>query len=66
MLREIIPFGNLVYLHKDITFEIIKHSLGIETKVMKDCIPEIAKKKSILISRVYVTIWTSIIIFLIC
>ncbi len=44
LIREIIPFGNLVSLKKDITFEIIKHSLGIETRVMKDCIPEKDKK----------------------
>ena len=52
----------MVYLKKDITFEIIKHSLGIETKVMKDCIPENAKSKSILISRLFVIMWLSIII----
>ena len=63
LIREIVPFGNLIFFKKDITFEIIKHSLGIETKVMKDCIPETAKNKSILISRIYVAIWLSIIFF---
>jgi len=63
LIKEIIPFGNLLFLKNDITFEIIKHSLGIETNVMKDCIPEKAKEKSILISRMYVFIWVSIILF---
>ena len=63
LIKEIIPFGNLVFLKNDITFEIIKHSLGINTKVMNDCIPEKAKPKSILISRIYVFIWLAIILF---
>tara|TARA_Y100000590_G_scaffold274793_1_gene308495 strand:- start:1777 stop:2778 length:1002 start_codon:yes stop_codon:yes gene_type:complete len=60
LLKEIFPFGNLIYIKNDITFEVIKHSLAIETKVMKDSIPEKAKPKSILISRIYVLIWLSI------
>jgi len=63
LIKEIIPFGNLVFIKNDITFEIIKHSLGINTKVMNDCIPEKAKSKSILISRIYVFIWVSVILF---
>ena len=45
LIKEIIPFGNLVFIKNDISFEIIKHSLGINTKVMNDCIPEKAKPK---------------------
>ena len=63
LIKEIIPFGNLVFIKNDISFEIIKHSLGINTKVMNDCIPEKAKPKSILISRLYVFIWISVILF---
>ena len=63
LIKEIIPFGGLVFIKNDITFEIIKHSLGINTKVMNDCIPEKAKPKSILISRLYVFIWISVILF---
>ena len=63
LIKEIIPFGNLIFLKNDITFEIVKHSLGINTKVMEDCIPEKAKTKSILISRIYVFIWLSVILF---
>ena len=63
LVKEIFPFANLVFIKNDITFEVIKHSLGIETKVMKDSIPEKAKPKSILISRIYVFIWLSLILF---
>ena len=63
LIKEIVPFGNLVYIKNDIIFEIIKHSLGIETKVMKDSIPDKSKPKSILISRIYVSIWLLIILF---
>ena len=41
----------------------ILNSLGIETKVIKDSIPEKAKPKSILISRIYVLTWSLIILF---
>jgi len=63
LIKEIFPFVNLVFIKNDITYEIIKHSLGIETKVMKDSIPEKARSKSILFSRMYVIIWFSVILF---
>jgi len=63
LIKEIIPFGNLAYIKNDISFEVIKHSLGIETKVMKDSIPDKAKPKSIFISRIYVFIWLLVILF---
>ena len=63
LIKEIFPFGNLIFFKNDISFEIIKHSLGIETKVLKDSIPEKARPKSILISRIYVLIWSLIILF---
>ena len=63
LIKEIFPFGNLIFFKNDISFEIIKHSLGIETKVMKDSIPEKARPKSIMISRIYVIIWISVILF---
>ena len=63
LIKEIIPFGNLVYIKNDISFEVIKHSLGIKTKVMKDSIPDKLKSKSILISRIYVFIWLLVISF---
>jgi fatty acid desaturase len=63
LIKEIIPFGNLAYIKNDISLEIIKHSLGIETKVMKDSIPDKVKPKSIFISRIYIFIWLSVILF---
>tara|TARA_Y100000590_G_scaffold46748_1_gene49509 strand:- start:1186 stop:2187 length:1002 start_codon:yes stop_codon:yes gene_type:complete len=63
LIKEIIPFGNLAYIKNDISLEVIKHSLGIETKVMKDSIPDNAKAKSILISRIYVFIWLTVILY---
>ncbi len=62
LIKETFPFANLIFIKNDITFEVIKHSLGVETKVMKDSIPEKSKSKSILISRVYVFIWIAIIL----
>ena len=35
-----LPGINLLTLHKSLHLEIIKHALGINTKVMVDCIPE--------------------------
>ena len=63
LIKEIFHFGNLIFFKNDISIEIIKHSLGIETKVMKDSIPEKARPKSIMISRIYVIIWISVILF---
>ena len=63
LIKEIFPFGNLIFFKNDISFEVIKHSLGIKTKIMKDSIPEKAVRKSILISRIYVFIWLSVILF---
>tara|TARA_Y100000590_G_scaffold440658_1_gene566332 strand:+ start:284 stop:1285 length:1002 start_codon:yes stop_codon:yes gene_type:complete len=63
LIKEIFPFGNLIFFKNDISFEVIKHSVGIETKIMKDSIPEKARPKSILISRIYVFIWLSVILF---
>ena len=60
-LINCIPFADLLYLKNHISFEIIKHSLSIETKVMKECIPDNAKPRAILISRIYLTIWLLII-----
>ena len=39
----------------------MEHALGIQTKVMKECIPEHKKSSCILISRIYVSIWIMII-----
>ena len=61
LLINIIPFGELIFLKHSIALEIIKHALGIRTQVMIDSIPENARSKCILISRIYVVIWILII-----
>ena len=63
LIINIIPFLDLVFFKKHISFEIIQHALGIKTKVMQDSIPENAQPKTIFISRIYVAIWLSIILW---
>ena len=58
---NIIPFGELFFFKNHIAFEIIKHALGIKTQVMLDSIPESMRAKSILNSRIFVTIWILLI-----
>ena len=62
LLMNIIPFGELLFF-KSITFEVIKHAFGVKLNVMIDSIPENARPRAILISRIYVGIWISIIIW---
>ena len=61
MIINIIPFLDLLFFKKHISYEIIQHAFGIKTKVMLDCIPENAHIKSALISIIFVIIWLSII-----
>ena len=63
LIMNLIPFGELLFFKKSIAFEVIKHALGIKTKVMIDSIPENARPRAVLISRIYVGIWISIIIW---
>jgi len=63
LIINIIPFLDLLFFKKHISFEIIQHALGIKTKVMLDCIPENARVKSIIISRIFVIIWSLIIVW---
>ena len=58
-----IPGIGLLNLNKSIQKEIFQHALGIKTKVMKECIPDHKKQSCIFVSRVYVFLWISIIIF---
>jgi fatty acid desaturase len=57
-----LPGINLLTLHKSLHLEIIKHSLGIKTKVMIDCIPEDQRSKCINSSRVFVLLWITILV----
>ena len=63
LLLNLIPFGELLFFKKSIAYEVIKHALGIQTKVMMDSIPENAKTRAVLISRIYILIWLFIIIW---
>tara|TARA_Y100001970_G_scaffold286188_1_gene407770 strand:+ start:2041 stop:3057 length:1017 start_codon:yes stop_codon:yes gene_type:complete len=58
-----IPGMGLLNLHKSLQREIIQHALGIETKVMKECIPKDKKSNCIFVSRLFVFLWSLIIIF---
>ena len=63
LIINIVPFLDLIFFKKHISFEIIQHALGIKTKVMKDSIPENAQPKAIFNSRIYVLIWLTIILW---
>jgi len=63
LIINIIPFLDLLFFKKHISFEIIQHALEVKTKVMLDCIPENARFKSIIISRIFVIIWSLIIVW---
>ena len=58
-----IPGIGLLNLNKSIQKEILQHALGIKTKVMEECIPDHKKQSCIVVSRIYVLLWISIIIF---
>ena len=60
LLLNIIPFAEIFNLFNSNVGEIIKHALGIKTKIMMDSIPEPLRPRCILISRIYVSIWISI------
>ncbi len=56
------PGINLLTLHKSLHLEIFKHALGIQTKVMIDCIPEDQRSKCINSSRIFVLLWITILL----
>ena len=57
-----IPGFGLLNLHRSLHFEILKHALAIETRVMKECIPDHRKASCIRNSRIYVFLWIVIIL----
>ena len=63
LIINIIPFLDLFFFKKHISFEIIQHAIGVKTRVMLDSIPENARAKSVFNSRVIVTVWISIILW---
>ncbi len=58
-----VPGISLLFLHKSLHREILEHALGIETRVMRECIPQSKKKNCIWVSRLFVALWTAIILF---
>ena len=58
-----IPFADLLFPHRLVKYEVLKHSLGIFSPVVKITAPEKEKKKMLWNSRLYVLIWTSVIMF---
>ena len=57
-----IPFTDLLFPHRLIKYEVIKHSLGIFSPVVEITAPIKEKKKMLWNSRLYVLIWISIIL----
>jgi fatty acid desaturase len=57
-----VPGSSFLTLHKSLHLEIMKHAFGVETKVMKDCIPEDKKRDCINSSRLFVLLWLSTIV----
>ncbi len=62
-LIRFIPGYYFLILYKSLHLEIVKHALGIETRVMKECIPKEKKSNCVLSSRIFLFLWLSIIIF---
>ena len=56
-----IPFADLLYPHRLIKFEVIKHAFGFFSPVVKISAPDKEKKKILWNSRFYVLIWIFII-----
>ena len=56
-ILRFIPGYYFFTLHKSLHTEILKHAFGVETKVMKECIPEEKKVNCIRSSRIFVILW---------
>ena len=56
-----VPGISLIFFHKSLHKEIIWHALGLETRVMKECIPDDKKKDCINSSRLFFALWLVII-----
>jgi fatty acid desaturase len=61
LIINIIPFLDLLFFKRHISFEIIQHTIRIKTKVMLDSIPENARANSVFNSRAIVAFWISIV-----
>ena len=58
-----IPFTDLLYPHRLIKYEVLKHAFGKLAPVANISVPKNQKKKIIWNSRLYVFIWVSIFVF---
>jgi len=56
-ILRFIPGYYFFTLHKSLHMEILKHAFGVETKVMKECIPKEKKINCIRSSRIFVILW---------
>ena len=56
-----IPFTDLLFPHRLIKYEVIKHAFGFFSPVVKIAAPTNEKKKILWNSRLYLLIWISII-----
>ena len=52
-----VPFGALLYPHRSLYWETIKHAFGVTTEVMEKCIPENERTKCRWSARSHVFIW---------
>ena len=57
-----VPFGGVLFFHKSLQMETIKHAIGITTQVMEHCIPEKERSKCRNSSRIHVGIWIIVIV----
>ena len=58
-----IPLTDLLFPHRLIKFEVLKHALGIFTPVVQLSAPENQKKKILWNSRLYVLIWIGVFLY---
>ncbi len=57
-----VPGFGLLNLHKSLHYEILQHALGVNTRVMRECIPQDKQASCIRNSRIYVGLWIGIIL----
>ena len=57
-----IPGIGLVNLHRSLHWEILQHAFGVQTRVMKECIPEHKQSACVTSSRIFVLLWATIIL----
>ena len=61
-ILRFIPGIGFFKLNNSLYKEILQHAFGIETKVIKECIPKDQKSLCFLVSRIFVFLWITIII----